>query len=73
MPLSEDNQNALKANMFFPAVAEWHYTVGAGIAVTDKLNIDLGYMYSPEAKVKSFDGESKMSQYALDMGIAYKF
>jgi long-chain fatty acid transport protein len=73
MPLSEDNQNALMANMFFPAVAEWHYTVGAGISLTDKLNIDLGYMYSPEAKVKSYGGESKMSQYALDMGIAYKF
>jgi opacity protein-like surface antigen len=47
--------------------------VGAGISLTDKLNIDLGYMYSPEAKVKSYGGESKMSQYALDMGIAYKF
>jgi long-chain fatty acid transport protein len=73
MPLSEDNTNALMANMFFPAVAEWHYTVGAGIALSDKLNIGIGYMYSPEAKVKSFNGESKMSQYSLDMGIAYMF
>lgn len=73
MPLSTDNQNALTANMFFPAVAEWHYTGGLGIKMNDKLAVNIGGMYSPEAKVDSFMGESKMSQYAVDMGIAYKF
>ncbi|HNX23693.1 MAG TPA: outer membrane protein transport protein [Spirochaetota bacterium] len=72
MPLSEDT-TALQANTFFPAVSEWHYTAGLGIKATDKLTVDLGYMYSPEAKVDSSYGESKMSQYSLDMGIAYNF
>jgi long-chain fatty acid transport protein len=74
MPLSEDNATALQANMFFPAVAEWHYTAGLGVKLTEKLALDLGYMYSPEAKVKiSNGGETKMSQTSLDMGIAYNF
>jgi len=74
MPLSEANSTALQANMFFPAVSEWHYTAGAGIKLTDKLAIDLGYMYSPEAKVKTANnGEAKMTQFAVDMGIAYNF
>jgi len=71
MPLSEDNAAALQANMFFPAVSEWHFTAGAGIKLTDKLAVDLGYMYSPEAKVDTTGGETKMSQYAVDCGIAY--
>lgn len=72
MPLSEDNAYALQANMFFPAVAEWHYTAGLGIKLSEKLAVDLGYMYSPEEKVSTFGGgKSKMSQYSLDMGIAY--
>lgn len=73
MPLSEANNNALMANMFFPAVAEWHFTAGAGIKINEKLGVDIGGMYSPEAKVKVMGGESKMTQYALDMGIAYRF
>jgi len=73
MPLTEDNTNAQKANMFFPAVAEWHYTAGAGLKLGEKADLNVGFMYSPEAKVKSYGGESKMSQYALDMGIAYNF
>lgn len=72
MPLNE-NATALQANMFFPAVAEWHYTAGLGVKLSEKLAVDLGYMYSPEAKVKVVGGESKMSQYSLDMGIAYNF
>lgn len=74
MPLSESNDAALQANMFFPAVAEWHYTAGLGVKLNEKLTLDLGYMYSPEASVKTYGGgESKMTQYSLDMGIAYNF
>ncbi len=73
MPLAEGNASALNANLFFPAVAEWHFTAGAGIRLGEKTGIDIGFMYSPEAKVKSNGGESKMSQYALDLGIAYNF
>lgn len=74
MPLSESNNEALMANMFFPAVSEWHFTAGAGIKLSETLCIDLGYMYSPEATVKTFNGgESSMTQYAMDIGIAYKY
>jgi long-chain fatty acid transport protein len=73
MPLSDDNATALQANMFFPAVAEWHYTAGLGVKVAEKLTIDLGGMYSPEATADVTGGEVTMSQYSLDMGIAYNF
>lgn len=73
MPLSDSNSDALMANMFFPAVAEWHYTVGAGVNFNDKLALNLGYMYSPEAKIDTAGGEVKMTQQAYDMGVAYKF
>lgn len=73
MPLSDDNASALQANMFFPAVAEWHYTAGLGIKAAEKLSIDIGGMYSPEASVDVTGGETTMSQYSLDMGIAYTF
>ena len=65
---SEKNNDALQANMFFPCCFQWRFTVGAGVKVTEKLGIDLGYMYSPEAKVESFGGESKMTQYPLIWG-----
>lgn len=73
MPLSDSNATALQANMFFPAVAEWHYTAGLGVKVAEKLTIDLGGMYSPEATADVTGGEVTMSQYSLDMGIAYNF
>ena len=73
MPLKVANAKALSANMFFPAVAEWHYTAGLGIKVAEKITIDLGGMYSPEAAAKVTGGEVTMSQYSLDMGIAYNF
>ncbi len=73
MPLSDANDAALQANLFFPAVSEWHYTAGIGVKLTEKLAVDLGYMYSPEAKIDTIIGETKMTQYSLDMGIAYNF
>jgi long-chain fatty acid transport protein len=73
MPLNDGNTNALKANMFFPAVSEWHYTAGLGVRLNEKITIDFGGMYSPEASVDVPGGEVTMSQYSLDMGIAYNF
>ncbi len=73
MPLSTGNSAALMANTFFPAVSEWHYTAGAGVKLSDKAAVDIGFMYSPEAEVDSSYGKSKMSQFSLDMGIAYNF
>ena len=66
--------------MAFPAIAEYHYTAGIGISFDNNLTLNIGGMYSPEAKIDGAnalqgiaDYETKMSQYSLDMGIAYVF
>ena len=67
--------------MAFPAIAEYHYTAGIGISFDNNLTLNIGGMYSPEAKIDGANAseqfiahyETKMSQYSLDMGIAYVF
>lgn len=77
MPL--DKTRAFE-NIAFPAVAEYHYTAGFGIAFNNNLTLNVGGMYSPEATLKGSNTtqgiasyETSMSQYSLDMGIAYVF
>lgn len=77
MPL--DKTRAFE-NIAFPAVSEYHYTAGFGIAFNNNLTLNVGGMYSPEASLKGSNAlqgiasyETKMSQYSLDMGIAYMF
>ncbi|MBP8178243.1 MAG: outer membrane protein transport protein [Spirochaetes bacterium] len=77
MPLDEDRAFE---NVAFPAIAEYHYTAGIGISFDNNLTLNIGGMYSPEAKIDGAnalqgiaDYETKMSQYSLDMGIAYVF
>lgn len=72
-------------NAAFPAIAEVHYTIGLGLNFSEKFALNLGAMYSPEAKVSGtgtymtaggpapITTESKMSQYSIDLGISYKF
>lgn len=77
MPL--DKTRAFE-NVAFPAVAEYHYTAGFGIAFNNNLSLNFGAMYSPEASLKGSNPsqfiasyETTMSQYSLDMGLAYVF
>lgn len=77
MPL--DKSRAFE-NIAFPAVAEYHYTTGLGIAFNNNLTVNIGGMYSPEASLKGSNTsqfiaayKTSMSQYSLDMGIAYVF
>ncbi|MEW6527404.1 MAG: outer membrane protein transport protein [Spirochaetota bacterium] len=77
MPL---DKNRAFENVAFPAVAEYHYTAGIGIAVNNNLTLNIGGMYSPEASIKGSNAsqfissyETKMSQYSVEMGIAYVF
>jgi long-chain fatty acid transport protein len=78
MPL--DGSRAFE-NIAFPAIAEQHFTAGVGIAFSEKFALNIGGMYSPEASLKGANAagqglssyETKMSQYSLDMGLAYKF
>lgn len=77
MPL--DKARAFE-NVAFPAVSEYHYTAGLGIAFNNNLMLNIGGMYSPEASIKGSNPsqyiatyETSMSQYSLDIGIAYTF
>jgi long-chain fatty acid transport protein len=76
MPLDKDRAFE---NLAFPAVAEHHVTLGAGYTVGG-LTVNLAGVYSPEAKISGGNMaqgittyESKMSQVAVDLGVAYKF
>jgi len=74
MPLDKNN---VQANMMFPAVAEHHFTVGAGYDI-GKVVVNAALVYSPDASVKAAAGpgttlESKMSQLAFELGGAYRF
>jgi long-chain fatty acid transport protein len=86
MPL--DGNRAFE-NIAFPAVSEHHFTAGVGINFTKQLTLNIGGMYSPEAKLTGSNAgspfpptptgqgissyETEMSQYSLDMGLAYIF
>jgi len=77
MPL--DSNRAFE-NIAFPAVSEQHFTAGIGINLTKQFTLNIGGMYSPTVNISrsnpaqhisSYDTE--MSQYSIDMGVAYTF
>jgi long-chain fatty acid transport protein len=77
MPLSADHAFE---NLVFPAVAEHHFTLGAGYAVNEALAIQVTGMYSPEAKISGSSPNqliasytTKMSQFQFDLGGTYRF
>jgi long-chain fatty acid transport protein len=66
-------------NIAFPAIAENHFTVGAGYDV-GKFSVNAAFMYSPESKLSGSNPaqgivayETKMSQTAFELGGAYRF
>jgi long-chain fatty acid transport protein len=81
MPLDEAR---VFENIAFPAVSEHHLSLGAGYDV-GPLTVNVAAVYSPEASISGTDPatpgpthpiqsyESKMSQIALDLGVAYRF
>lgn len=77
MPLNGDRAFE---NIAFPAVSEHHFTAGMGINFNKNFTLNIGGMYSPAAKISGSNAaqmissyEAEMSQYSLDMGIAYTF
>jgi len=67
-------------NISFPAIAEHHITAGAGIALSRKLALNIGFVFSPQATFNTHNSAqyidsatTKMSQYAIDIGFAYTF
>ncbi len=79
------NSDRAFENIAFPAIAEHHITAGIGINFTKNLTLNIGGTYSPEAKLAGSNAgyppagqaissyETKMSQYSIDMGLAYIF
>lgn len=71
-------------NLAFPAIAEHHVTGGVGLAL-GKADVNLGVVYVPEAKLSGTATQqtpggpvdvayqTKMSQVAFDLGVAYRF
>lgn len=75
-PLNEDRAFE---NVAFPAIAEHHFTVGAGYDA-GPLTVNVAAQYSPEATLQGSDPmmgigayEARMSQLAFDLGVAYRF
>jgi long-chain fatty acid transport protein len=76
MPLAEGRAFE---NVAFPAIAEHHFTVGAGYDF-GALTVNVAGQYSPEATLEGADPEkgivgyeARMSQLAFDLGVAYRF
>ncbi len=66
-------------NIDFPAIAEHHFTLGAGYSFGD-LTVNVSGMYVPEAKLSGANGAQGISSYAIkmseilfDLGMAYRF
>jgi long-chain fatty acid transport protein len=66
-------------NIAFPAIAEHHFTAGVGYEM-GTLAVNVAAMYSPESKLAGSNPdqfipsyETKMSQLAFDLGVAYRF
>lgn len=82
MPL--DSGRAFE-NIAFPAVSEQHFTAGLGLNLTKNLTLNIGGMYSPTVKITGSNAgyppagqvianyDTEMSQFSIDMGLAYTF
>jgi long-chain fatty acid transport protein len=65
--------------ILFPAIAEHHFTVGAGYEL-GKVTVNAAFVYSPEKKITGQNPnqgivayETKMSQTAFELGASYRF
>jgi long-chain fatty acid transport protein len=76
MPL--DKSRAFE-NIAFPAVAEHHITLGAGVKLGEKVEINIGGMFSPRAEISGSNPqvqyissyETGMTQYSVELGLVY--
>jgi len=74
-----DQGQSLEA-LLFPAIAQMHYTLGAGYDISS-WTVNASFMYSPEAKASGtgttpfgpLDYETKMSQMEFQLGAAVRF
>jgi long-chain fatty acid transport protein len=66
-------------NIVFPAIAQHHYTVGAGYQL-GSITVNASALYAPEVKLSGTNTqqriasyETKLSQLAFDLGATWKF
>jgi len=67
-------------NISFPAITEHHITCGAGLDISENMELNLGFMYAPEVTLNTSNAgqfinsaTTRMAQYSVDVAIAYKF
>jgi len=67
-------------NIALPGIAEHHLTCGAGIKFTEKLGVNVGFMYSPKSTVDTSnagafinDARSRLTEYSVDIALFYEF
>jgi Long-chain fatty acid transport protein len=66
-------------NIAFPAVAEHHITLGVGVKLGEKFEINIGGMFSPRAEISGSNPQNQyivsyktgMTQYSLELGLSY--
>lgn len=74
------DENRAFENIAFPAIAEHHFTLGAGYDI-GRFGVNVAAVYSPEASLEGANAmeqgivayESRMSQLAFELGAAYRF
>jgi len=62
----------------FPGIVESHYTIGGSYAFSEKISMDLGFVYAPEVEetftnFANQDITTKHSQRSVSLGINYNF
>jgi long-chain fatty acid transport protein len=65
-------------NIAFPAIAEHHITAGCGVKLSPNWTLNTGFVYAPEVSLTTANADQfidcakiRMSQYSVDVGLAY--
>jgi long-chain fatty acid transport protein len=74
------NSSRAFENIAFPAIAEQHITAGCGIKLRKGWTLNAAFMYAPEVAFSTANptqfidrATTRMSQYAVDVGLAMKW
>jgi len=59
--------------MGFPAISEDHYTLGLGYKFSDKMGVDIAYVYAPKETLKAMNMQVSNEQQSLSGALKYAF
>ena len=51
----------------------WNVGLGVGYALTEKVDLTLGYRYENLGKIKDYDSENKLTNHKVSFGVRYTF